>query len=669
MRRLTLLTVVLAAACGLVNVPSTSAATYRVYNCWPSGSSPSWTSGPNDPPQIFLAGSCSPNPQRGIYAASGAGPSPSPGGYPGFVQEPSGSWGQVRFKAPSGARIKKVEGEAWLRQREHWRAGIVGDSGQWILGGPGGVGYHEVGPWGYVGIPLDSAEIALAAECRPPGGMPICYGHAPDDLEAGGIWLRHITITLEDSWAPSARITAGSLENGTWLRGSGDLTVLAEDNTGIARIRAFIDGQPGPGKGLGCDYQRAVPCPSGAQSLSIDAGGLADGSHALTVEVADASGNLTHTSGSLGLDRSAPGPPRRLNVEGGEGWHSANAFKLAWRNPPQLDRAPIVAAGYRICPVGSHGQGRGCVTGDARGADLTEIRDVKVPRPGAWEASVWLRDAAGNENPETAPEPVVLRWDDTEPTAVILPLNPDDPTRVRVQAADDLSGVAAGELLVRRKRAKAWWPIRVSMEPGGFSGVLDDERLRRGTYDLRARAVDAAGRERSTDRLPNGRAATVDIPLRIITRLRAGKTGRIRVRGKRRTIYGRRPVIRDGRRVRLRGRLTAPGGNPLAGAPVNVYVRRGLRGSQWRPAAELRTSRTGRFSYLSSAGPSRTVRFRYPGAAKVRPATEDVHVRVRARSTIAVSRRRVVNGEAVRSAAGSLAGHCRRAASGSSCRS
>jgi hypothetical protein len=83
-------------------------------------------------------------------------------------------------------------------------------------------------------------------------------------------------------------------------------------------------------------------------------------------------------------------------------------------------------------------------------------------------------------------------------------------------------------------------------------------------------------------------------------------------------------------------------------APVNVYVRRGLRGSQWRPAAELRTSKTGRFSYLVPAGPNRTVRFRYPGAPKVRPAVQDVEVRVRARSTIAVSRRNVVNGEAVR---------------------
>lgn len=447
-------------------------------------------------------------------------------------------------------------------------------------------------------------------------------------------------------WQPSARVTAGSLQNGAWIRGSSHLNVAAEDNTGIARVGTLIDGQSARSVTPGCDYQRAVPCSSGAYAVPVDAGGLSDGAHALVVEVTDASGNVSRVFGSLGADNNPPGPPRRLGVDGGDGWHAANAFTLRWQNPPQENRAPIAGAAYRICPVGGHG--RGCVSGEATGRDLTEIRDIKVPRPGAWEASLWLRDAAGNESSETAPEPVVLRWDDTEPSAVILPQDPEDPTRVRVRASDDLSGVAAGELLVRRKRAKAWWPIRVSLEPGGFSGVLDDERLRRGVYDLRARAVDAAGRERSTDRLPDGRAATVEIPLRIVTRLRAGKARRVRVRGKRRTVYGRRPVVRGGRRVRLHGRLAAASGNPLAGAPVTVYVRRALRSSQWRPAAELRTSRTGRFHYLALAGPSRTIRFRYPGAPKVRPATEDVQLRVRARSAIAVSRRSVVNGEAVR---------------------
>ena len=54
----------------------------------------------------------------------------------------------------------------------------------------------------------------------------------------------------------------------------------------------------------------------------------------------------------------------------------------------------------------------------------------------------------------------------------------------------------------------------------GFSTVIDDEHLPDGIYDLRARAVDLAGNERSTDRLADGRRAALALPLRIKTRLR-----------------------------------------------------------------------------------------------------------------------------------------------------
>ena len=57
------------------------------------------------------------------------------------------------------------------------------------------------------------------------------------------------------------------------------------------------------------------------------------------------------------------------------------------------------------------------------------------------------------------------------------------------------------------------------------------------------------------------------------------------------------------------------------------------------------TDGSGRFTFKALAGPSRTLRFRYPGTAIVRARTTEVDIRVRAASTIGVNRRRVVNGE------------------------
>ncbi len=69
--------------------------------------------------------------------------------------------------------------------------------------------------------------------------------------------------------------------------------------------------------------------------------------------------------------------------------------------------------------------------------------------------------------------------------------------------------------------------------------------------------------------------------------------------------------------------------------------------AEWRRIAALRTSRTGHFVFRALRGPTRTLRFRYPGTAITRGATTDVELHVRATSTLRVSRHSVVNGEGV----------------------
>ena len=91
-----------------------------------------------------------------------------------------------------------------------------------------------------------------------------------------------------------------------------------------------------------------------------------------------------------------------------------------------------------------------------------------------------------------------------------------------------------------------------------------------------------------------------------------------------------------------------PGGNPLAGADVEVWERVKLASADWRRVSVLRTTRTGRFRFKALRGPSRTLKFRYPGTATIRSRTMQVELGVRAMTTFRASRDRVVNGEEIR---------------------
>jgi len=228
-----------------------------------------------------------------------------------------------------------------------------------------------------------------------------------------------------------------------------------------------------------------------------------------------------------------------------------------------------------------------------------------------------------------------------------------DPTRVRVIASDATSGVAAGQIEARRDGEDAWRSLATRVGADGLSANLDDELLPKGSYELRARVVDRAGNERTTRGDPSGAPATRTLPVRISTRLAVGKPQRVRARdanGKEthRTVLRVNPRTNFGRTIPLRGRLTMPGGNPLAEADVEVWERVDLPGAGWRPVGVVRTSRTGRFRFKALRGPSRTLKFRYPGTATIRSRAAEVELGVRASSSFRVNRSRVVNGEEVR---------------------
>ena len=230
-------------------------------------------------------------------------------------------------------------------------------------------------------------------------------------------------------------------------------------------------------------------------------------------------------------------------------------------------------------------------------------------------------------------------------------LDQADPTRVDVRASDATSPLVEMELEARRRGDAAWMTLPTTATSTGFSSRLDDEVLPNGEYALRARATDSAGNERSTDREVSGKVALRSVPLRVDTQLVAGQIKIVKGRrargGRRRTrrVIIVRPTIPFGGTIAIRGRLTTPGGNAIASAGIEVWEQRWIRGAVSRRVAVIGTDHTGRFTFKALQGPSRTLRFRYPGTAVVRARTAEVDIRVKASSTMGVDRRRVVNGE------------------------
>jgi len=146
----------------------------------------------------------------------------------------------------------------------------------------------------------------------------------------------------------------------------------------------------------------------------------------------------------------------------------------------------------------------------------------------------------------------------------------------------------------------------------------------------------------------DGSDATLTLPLRLPTRLRAGGLRTVRVRrGKRRQVL--RPVARTrvGQPERLGGQLTSGDGNPIADTDVLVHEQ-AQPDSDWAPVATVKTSRTGRFYYRAPPGISRAVRFQYAGTPTIRAAEVDVPVRVSAVTSLRVNHHSLRNGHVAR---------------------
>jgi hypothetical protein len=548
------------------------------------------------------------------------------------------SYGWLGFRAPPGAGLSRMRYSHSFCGMGGFRAGLFTAAGGPLHVSERGCGTFVPSPFTLQlhGIP-EVRLLTICSEARCSVGSTL----------RGWATIRSVTVYIEDNTTPSVWLAGGSITGGGWKRGVLTADVGWSDNVGVAEAEFFLGGQQVNQRRGACDPALVVPCSTPASGISLDTRVAADGEQELASRVRDSAGNWGEHRTSVFIDNHAPTSPRLLKVEGGESWRAMNDFAVSWTNPPQTGTAPIAAVGYAVCPASTQPDRLdGCVRTGLRDPDIGAAK-LRVPGTGEWVARVWLADAAGNEEPKSASE-VRLRFDDVPPTLVIANPDPQDPQRVSVIASDADSGVSRGELEIRRQGETKWLSLPVETTATGLTAIIDDAALPGGIYDLRARVFDAAGNERSTSARASGVAAQLSLPLRVPTHLTAGSVSiRRGPDGRRRKVLMRTATARYGVPVVVRGRLTTRGGNPLGNTDVEFFERTALPDQQWVRSGITKTGPRGWFRYRILRGPSRTVLVRYHGTLLIRPDSAEVELRVRAKTSLDVNRRRVVNGDEI----------------------
>jgi hypothetical protein len=635
----------IATVAGALATPAAAAAgTYQVRACFDQPGH-GWVGNHSWGPEArtpFVA-AYSQCPGEGIVTrmSGGSGTAPWGAGASHALVSPPGTW-FIRFSA-----------NVLVNEDRGWYAGLADASiPAWIWCGTG-----TCSTWGTyqpIDIPVNTNHLHAQAVCG--------AGSCPRDALYGIFAMRDVVATIEDNTPPSVEITGGLWSPSGWLRGDPEVQFAARDGAGIREVKLRVDGQDQWRFEGDCSDLRPRPCGDAASTLIAPAAAFgSDGRHTVTVEAVDAGWNRVETSRDVWTDRNPPGKPLDLRLDGSAEWRSTNRFAIRWTNPVQ-DASPIAGVHVQLCPTAAAAQ-QACVLKESRANGISAIDGLQVPGPGEWRVVIWLEDAAGNVDRERSETLAGLRFDDAPPTVAFAPQDMDDPARVLVVASDSISGIARGQIEIRRSDETGWRALPTTPTSAGFDALVDDEALADGDYHLRAWTADHAGNERSTQSRQNGEPATLALPVRIRSRIVVGRKTRLRANGsggrRYRTILVARPRARFGRTIPLAGRVTTPGGNPLADADLEVFERVELPGAGWRRIATVRTGRYGWFRFKALRGPSRMLRFRFPGNRLIQGRSDEVELHIRAHASLRVSRHSVVNGEQVtfrgRLSGGSLA--------------
>jgi hypothetical protein len=500
-----------------------------------------------------------------------------------------------------------------------------------------------------------ATRIVQRVTCVGGGGRNACSSAGENEIRTF-----RAEMTLEDVVAPTATTLVDTpLTRGEWVTGDQVLNYDANDNVGVQSAEVIIGGAPAGNADRPCRFANSrvtfaiqTPCPNGPGQMIVTTARVSEGTQPLVLRVKDPAANLGDSQAiTARIDRT---PPDRVEVtvEGGQDWRSRNDFAVAWTNPAELDRAPIVAANYRLCPAG----GGACQPGQQTGPDLSRFA-MPVPTPGEWTVSLTRRDAAGNESEQTASVPVTLRYDPEPPQLAFEPPVPSDPTLVAVKVSDPVSGVANGSIEISSTGSGVWQTLAVQREGDRLLARVDDAALPAGPYELRARASDQARNEASTNLRLDGQPMTLALPLRVVSTLQSvferQRTVRQQVRrGGRTRVVRRRVVVQTqtarvlfGESAQVAGRLVAPDGTGIAGADVQILATTPIGAEQ--AIGVVQTDAEGGYRYVVAGTSNQALRVVYAGSSTVLASAAELSMTVPAATELRVNRRRLRNGQAV----------------------
>ena len=193
----------------------------------------------------------------------------------------------------------------------------------WLLCGPNCTSsftWYAVHLGGFASTLLRSMVICAAAQC--PGTGKLAAEMAMQDVT-----FRVQDITESRGWDRWRDVVDSGVK-----RGVQSVTVAANDNTGIRRVRAFVDG--------GClgarpRLRRSVPeaLPRESSDVVGRRRGSTRGRSPPTRRARDRLGNnVASAARTIYVDNRAPDPPEQLTaIE--PGWVAQNSFSVAWEKP------------------------------------------------------------------------------------------------------------------------------------------------------------------------------------------------------------------------------------------------------------------------------------------------------------------------------------------------
>jgi hypothetical protein len=415
-------------------ISSARAGQYQVLACSqaPAAANESWAPFDSDPVHLEVGQACPPTPGgseadkiTGMYASDILGSS-------GVAS--AGSVAGWRFIAPAGTEIIAVQDDRFL--------GAYADRG-WIpfvkadsltlesctfsaveegctVGGLFGAGSLD----GVLPI-AEASTLTVGIKCVTAGG---CTTGATIHRAWAALYGAKVTLATEAP--PVVEGIAGGLWDvggrSTYHKGSESLAFNATALTGVSAVGLSVDGREITRTTGRCDFARPLPCEPLSATLSLDTTQLVDGVHTLSLEAADAAGDIGRVSASLAVANLSPPAPLHVTVTPA----TDGSFTVRWDDPP--DPTPITGAQHQLCDAS--GSNCGSIT-SSRNAPFTLGSDAA----GA-TVRIWLIDAAGNTNPGSA-------------TVASVPLSPSNARTVTPRVVT-ITGTIKLRARVNRKRLR-----------------------------------------------------------------------------------------------------------------------------------------------------------------------------------------------------------------------